>query len=90
MWITHLEAGQGRQLSCPARGSTAISLFCRCESRRCGRNVTALNPYGVDIRYPADFPEMTLEDSKEALVLAAKVRDAVRSALKEFLEKGSS
>jgi len=54
------------------------------------RDITALNPYGVDIRYPADFPEMTMEDAREALKLAAKTRDAIRAALKEFIEEGSS
>ena len=50
----------------------------------------SLTPYGVEIRYPSDFPEMTMEDAREALKLAAKTRDAIRSSLKEFLEKGSS
>ncbi len=42
-----------------------------------------LTPYGVDIRYPADFPEMSLALAKEAFDLASKVRDAVRAALGE-------
>ncbi len=54
------------------------------------RDVIDLNVYAVDIRYPADFPEVTMEDAREALKLAAKTRAAIRSALKEFLEKGLS
>ncbi len=42
-----------------------------------------LTPYGVDIRYPADFPEMSLALAKGAFDLASKVRDAVRAALGE-------
>lgn len=54
------------------------------------RESISLTPYGVEIRYPSDFPEMTPEDAREAMKLAAKTRDAIRSALKSSLEKGSS
>ena len=46
------------------------------------RDVTALTPYGVDVRYPGDVPEMTAEVAAQTLALAAKVRDAVRRVLK--------
>jgi len=52
--------------------------------------VIGLTVYAVDIRYPADFPEMTPDDAREALKLAAKTRDAILPALKNSLEKGSS
>ncbi len=48
----------------------------------------ALTPYGVTIRYPGDFPEMSAERAKEAFELASKVRDAVREALGEFVGGG--
>ena len=49
------------------------------------RDTTALNPYGVDIRYPADLPKMTQEDSKEAMDLVLKLRESVRGVLKEYI-----
>lgn len=45
--------------------------------------VGALNPYGVEIRYPADVLETTGEDAEEAIRLADKVQEAVFLALKD-------
>ena len=42
---------------------------------------TALNPYGVEVRYPGDLPEPDSHESVAALGLAKKVRDAVMRAL---------
>jgi len=39
--------------------------------------VVALNPYGVDIRYPGDAPEITREDADEAIRLADKVKEVI-------------
>ena len=36
-----------------------------------------LTPYGVDIRYPGDQPEPDFEQTRRAVELARKVRDAV-------------
>lgn len=47
------------------------------------RDVRALTPYGVQIRYPPAVPKMSLERAREAFSLASKVRDAVREALGE-------
>jgi HEPN domain-containing protein len=44
---------------------------------------TALNPYGVEVRYSGDRPEPTADEAAAALDLARKVRDAVRHALPE-------
>lgn len=44
-------------------------------------DVTALNPYGVDVRYPGDMPELTTEDARSAMAIASKVRKAVLGAL---------
>ncbi len=46
------------------------------------KQITVLNPYGVDYRYPGDFPEITQEDAGEALKLASMVRDAILRELK--------
>jgi len=42
---------------------------------------SALTPYGVETRYPGDFPEITREEAQRALELAECSRDAVRIAL---------
>jgi HEPN domain-containing protein len=39
---------------------------------------TFLTPFGVEIRYPGDQPEPTVEDARQALELAQRVRDAAR------------
>ena len=44
--------------------------------------VAVLNPYGVDIRYPGDAPEIVREDAEEAVRLADRVKEAISSALK--------
>ena len=36
-------------------------------------DITALNPYGVEYRYPGDFPELTQKDADDAYRLAEKV-----------------
>jgi HEPN domain-containing protein len=40
-----------------------------------------LTPYGVEVRYPGDIPELSLAEAKEAVALAKKVRDAVMAKL---------
>ena len=42
---------------------------------------TALNPYGVELRYPGDMPEPDSAEAATAFDLAKKVRDAARRAL---------
>jgi len=41
------------------------------------RDVTLLNPFGVDVRYPDDMLQSTRSDAERALALATKVRDAI-------------
>lgn len=36
-------------------------------------DITALNPYGVEYRYPGDFPDLTEEDAGAAFCMAEKV-----------------
>ena len=40
-----------------------------------------LTVYGVEIRYPGDIPDLTLEEVKQAVELARKVREAILGAL---------
>jgi HEPN domain-containing protein len=43
-----------------------------------------LSPFGVDIRYPADFPETLPGDEARALELARRVKNAVTAALHPY------
>jgi HEPN domain-containing protein len=45
------------------------------------QEITILNPYAVDYRYPTDVPAMTLTDAKKAVELAEMVRDMVGKML---------
>jgi len=45
------------------------------------RDVAALNVYDVDVCYPSEAPEATREAVEEAVALAAKARELIRSAL---------
>ena len=45
------------------------------------RDASILTPYGVDYRYPGDYPDVTESDGEKALRLAADVRDEIRRRL---------
>ncbi len=45
------------------------------------RPAVLLTPYGVEIRYPGDAPELTEHQAGEAVRLAGMVRDAILAAL---------
>jgi HEPN domain-containing protein len=45
------------------------------------QDAVVLTPYGVDYRYPGDYPEVTENDAERALHLAGRVREEVRSRL---------
>lgn len=47
-----------------------------------------LTPYGVDIRYPGDFPDVLPGQEVEALELASRVRGAVIARLGPLLSSG--
>lgn len=49
------------------------------------KDTAVLTPYGVDIRYPGDQPEPNLEETRQAVELAQKVRYAVINRLQEDL-----
>lgn len=40
-----------------------------------------LTPFGVDYRYPGDYPDVTLEHAESAVALASRVRDEIRRRL---------
>lgn len=49
-----------------------------------------LTPYGVEYRYPGDYPDVNLGDAKHALQIAEMVCDKVLAALpSEFRSAGS-
>ncbi len=41
------------------------------------RRASVLSVYGVETRYPADLPDLTLREAQEAVNLAVEVRSAV-------------
>jgi HEPN domain-containing protein len=46
------------------------------------RDVIVLTPYGVELRYPGDLPDATLDFARRAVELARQVRDAVASVVR--------
>lgn len=52
------------------------------------RPAEALTKYGVEVRYPGDYPEMTPQTAEAAMNLASRVRDAVRASLRPYLDRG--
>jgi HEPN domain-containing protein len=44
-------------------------------------HVIVLTPYGVEMRYPGDRPEVTVEEAREAVELARLVRERVMGVL---------
>lgn len=40
-----------------------------------------LTPFGVDFRYPGDYPEVTSKDAETALAIASRIRDEIRDRL---------
>ncbi len=49
------------------------------------RATTALNPYGVEYRYPGDAPTISTDDAVAAFQLADQVRAAVMPKLQPYL-----
>jgi hypothetical protein len=40
-----------------------------------------LTPFGVDFRYPGDYPAVTSKDAETGFALASRVRDEIRDRL---------
>ncbi|MBI5117099.1 HEPN domain-containing protein [Candidatus Poribacteria bacterium] len=49
------------------------------------RELRALSPYGVNIRYPGDIPDLTLPEAEQAVELAGRARDSILSALRGLI-----
>ncbi len=47
-----------------------------------------LTPFGVEIRYPGDFPETLPGDENRAVELAGRAREAVMAVLGSYLSGG--
>ena len=45
------------------------------------RDAESLTPYGVEYRYPGDYPQVTIDLAEHALSIAARVRDEIRERL---------
>ena len=45
------------------------------------REAAILTPYGVDYRYPGDYPNVSRRDAEQALRLAERVRTEIRNRL---------
>ncbi len=50
------------------------------------REATRLTPYGVEYRYPGDYPPVTKEAAGEAVSIADRVRDRLRDYLRDKLD----
>ena len=48
------------------------------------RETKALTPYGVELRYPGDRPDVSPAEAREAILLARKTRDAILPLLKNL------
>jgi len=47
-----------------------------------------LAPFGVEIRYPGDFPELLPGDEQTVFDLARRAREAIMAQLNEYLSAG--
>lgn len=45
------------------------------------RDVIVLSPYGIELRYPGDHPDVTSDEAREAVRSARKVRESVMKCL---------
>ena len=48
------------------------------------QDAAALTPYGVDVRYPGDQPEPNLENTRNAVELARRVKELISNRLMEL------
>jgi hypothetical protein len=49
------------------------------------QEATLLTPFGVEVRYPGDAPELLAGDEVRAVEIARRTRDAVNDLLKAYL-----
>jgi len=55
------------------------------DTARALREASRLTPYGVEIRYPGDLPEIGLVEAREASRQATRVRETVLRLLESYL-----
>ncbi len=48
-------------------------------------DIDELAPFGVEIRYPGDVPDLLPGQERDAFALATRARDAVMAELRSFL-----
>lgn len=49
------------------------------------REASILSPYGVEYRYPGDFPDVAMADAEKGMQLAGKVREEILKRLPQDL-----
>jgi hypothetical protein len=52
------------------------------------RDADALTPFGVEVRYPSDAPELLPGGETEAIGMARRVKDAVMISLQSYCGGG--
>ena len=52
------------------------------------RDAEFLTPFGVEICYPGESPEMLPGDESKAVEIACRVRDAIMALLEQYLAGG--
>jgi HEPN domain-containing protein len=67
-----------------------ITLVSRNEERLAEQLAFAdwLTPFGVEIRYPGEFPSVDRKTAERALADAKRIRHLVLEALEEYLKRG--
>ncbi len=49
------------------------------------RDAESLTPYGVEYRYPGDYPQVNMALAQQALGIATRVRDEIRARLSHIV-----
>jgi len=52
------------------------------------RDADVLTPFGVDVRYPSDAPELLPGGETEVIDMARRVRDSVMTSLQPYCDGG--
>jgi HEPN domain-containing protein len=52
------------------------------------RDADALTPFGVEVRYPSEAPELLPGGETETIDMARRVKDAVMISLQPYLDRG--
>ncbi len=52
------------------------------------RDADVLTPFGVEVRYPSDAPELLPGSDAEAVAMARRVRDSILAVLQPYVGGG--